>query len=169
MKVLDVMTHSVAACGSEANLAEVGEALWANDCGALPVVDAGRRVLGMITDRDVCIAAATRGLAPQEITARSAMSRRLHGCGPEDDVEKALETMRTCQVRRLPVVDADGTLQGMLSLADVVIYATRSDDPLRPAVAAEAIVETLRGIVRRPRGVRGQTARSRTAAAAGVS
>jgi CBS-domain-containing membrane protein len=99
--------------------------MWNHDCGCLPVVDEQRRVIGMITDRDVCMAALTQGRRLDEMLVSSAMSWRVVACSPSDSIVSAEERMRMNQVRRLPVVDEGGRLLGVLSLADVAREATR--------------------------------------------
>jgi CBS domain-containing protein len=80
------------------------------------------RVTGMITDRDICIAVATRGRPADRIAVREVAQGHAHTCQPDDDAAAALQTMKTHKVRRLPVVDADGHVRGMLSLNDVVTH-----------------------------------------------
>jgi CBS domain-containing protein len=117
------MTSDVKSCRPETNLAEAGRDMWDGDCGVLPVVNDEGRVTGVITDRDICIAVATRGRAADRIAVREVAQDHAHTCLPDDDIIAALRTMKAQQVRRLPVVDADGHLRGMLSLNDVVTHA----------------------------------------------
>lgn len=142
MRIQQIMTADVATCRPDDNLAMVAQVMWDRDCGFVPVVDAAGRVVGVITDRDVCIAAATRRLAPEQITASQAMSHRpIHMIGADDRPEAALATMRRFKVRRLPVAGADGHLDGIVSLNDLVLAALQEDGP-----AAADIVETLAAI-----------------------
>lgn len=98
--------------------------MWEHDCGAVPVVDAERRPCGMITDRDVCMGAYTRGLPLHALRVSEVMSRHVHSCSVEDSLQRAIGTMVEARVRRMPVVAADGRLVGLLSLGDVVRAAT---------------------------------------------
>jgi CBS domain-containing protein len=123
MKVRDLMTSKVRSCRLETNLAEVGKEMWEGDCGALPVVNDEGRVTGIITDRDIAIALATRGRPAGEVAVREVTGDRAQTCLADDDATVALETMKAYKVRRLPVVDADGHLRGVLSLNDVVTHA----------------------------------------------
>lgn len=124
MKVKDVMTSDVKACGPDTNLAEAVKNMWEGDCGALPVVNDDGRVAGMITDRDICIAVATRGRSADRIAVRQvARNQVLHTCLPDDDATVALQAMQAHKVRRLPVVDAEGHLRGIVSLNDIVTHA----------------------------------------------
>jgi CBS domain-containing protein len=123
MKVKEIMTSDVKACGLDTNLASAAEVMWKHDCGALPVVDGGGSVVGMITDRDICIAAATRSRAEGDITIREVLSKPVRSCSPADDIRSAMETMKAQQLRRLPVVDDNGRLAGIVSLHDIAMQA----------------------------------------------
>ncbi|MGH9945089.1 MAG: CBS domain-containing protein, partial [Pyrinomonadaceae bacterium] len=119
MKVSDIMTGDVRACRPENNLAEAARVMWERDCGSVPVVDTSNRVVGMVTDRDICMAVATQNRLASEIRAGEIGLRQVITCSPEADVAAALALMQREQVRRLPVVDAQGALVGILSLHDV--------------------------------------------------
>lgn len=120
MLVKEACTKDVQTCHPEDNLATVGAILWLKDCGALPVVSAGGCVVGMITDRDIAIALATRNRVASELHVEEVMTREVQSCGPDEDVRDALNLMWTRQVRRLPVVDGQGQLCGLFSLTDAV-------------------------------------------------
>jgi CBS domain-containing protein len=123
MKVRDLMTEDVKFCRPETNLAEAVKLMWERDCGVLPIVKGDGTVSGMITDRDVCIAMATRGQTGDRIAVRDVTTGTCYTCSAEDDAAAALQTMKAHKVRRLPVVDARGRLDGILSLNDVVTHA----------------------------------------------
>lgn len=123
MKVRDLMTSDVKTCRRETNLAEAVRDMWEADCGALPVVSDEGRVIGMITDRDICIAVATRGGSADRILVREVAQGHAYTCLPDDDATAALHTMKAHKIRRLPVVDAEGHVRGILSLNDVVTHA----------------------------------------------
>jgi CBS domain-containing protein len=146
MQVKQVMTTDIAACQPDTNLAVVAKLMWDKDCGFVPVIDAAGKVAGVITDRDICIASATRRLLPDQITAAQAMRRPpIHTTQPEATIEKALATMKEYQVRRLPVIAADGTLKGIVSMNDIVLASQQKEGP-SPA----AIVSTLSAICAHP-------------------
>jgi len=146
MQIKNLMTTDVATCRPETNLAIVAKLMWDKDCGFVPVVDAAGKVAGVITDRDICIASATRRLLPDQITAVQAMRRPpIHTTQPEDTIEKALSTMKQFQVRRLPVVAADGTLKGVVSMNDIVLASQRKEGP-----APAEILSTLSVICAHP-------------------
>ena len=123
MKVRDVMTSDVKTCQPETNLAEAVKEMWEGDCGALPVVSDDGRVAGIITDRDICIAVATRGRSADRIAVREVARDHVYTCLPDEDASAALQTMKLHKIRRLPVIDADGHVRGMLSLNDIVTHA----------------------------------------------
>ena len=141
MKVQDIMTRDVASCSLDADVAGVTQLMWDRDCGAIPVVDTTGQVVGMVTDRDICIGLATKGRTAAHVSAREVMSRGLHTCLSDDDVAAALDAMKTAKVRRLPVIDRDGHLKGSLSLNDVVLHTKRKGSP-----SADSVVNALKSI-----------------------
>ena len=123
MTVRDLMTIDVRTCRPDTNVAEAVREMWEGDCGALPVVSDDGRVAGIITDRDICIAVAPRGRPADRIAVREVVRDHVHTCLPEDDATAALQAMKRHKIRRLPVVDAEGHVRGMLSLNDIVTHA----------------------------------------------
>jgi len=143
MKVQDVMTDEVQTCSPETNLATVAMQMWKGDFGAMPVV-AGRKVVGMITDRDICIAAATKHRDPANIRVKEVISGQVFGCSCDTDIHEALKIMQHKQVRRLPIISPeDGRLQGILSINDLALTATTER---KSALSAEDVENTLRAI-----------------------
>jgi CBS domain-containing protein len=143
MTVSDLAKFDVKVCSPETDLASAAKIMWDCDCGVVPVVDKDRKVVGMLTDRDICIAAATRAAKPSDVQVIDVMSREVASCGTQDDVQVALKTMRTRRVRRLPVVDSNDRLAGIISLNDLVVRAScrpKADLP------GEALLDTLRTI-----------------------
>ena len=133
MKVKYVMTDDVKCCNLETNLAAAAKIMWEADCGAIPVTDGQGKVIGVITDRDICIAAATRSRTEGEISVQDVISKNLCACSPHDDVRAALGTMRAQQVRRLPVVGQDGRLAGIISIHDIAVQARSGKGSAVPA------------------------------------
>jgi CBS-domain-containing membrane protein len=125
MKVENLMTKDVWACKRDDKLQVAAQLMWDHDCGCAPVVDEQRRLVGMITDRDICMAALTQGRRLDEMVVSSAMSWRLVACKPSDPIETIEDQMRVNQIRRVPVVDEQYRLIGLLSLADIAREATR--------------------------------------------
>jgi CBS domain-containing protein len=104
MKVRELMTTDVRSCTADTDLGFLVAAFWRNDCGALPVVDDSGKVIGMITDRDISVALATRHKLPADVTVGEVMSPKVYSCGAGEDVRSAMRKMQVGQVRRLPVV-----------------------------------------------------------------
>jgi len=125
MKVKDLMASEVKCCGPLDTLNTAAQLMWDNDIGCVPVVDKDGHVIGMLTDRDICMAAYLQGVALRDSLATSAMSRQVFSCAPEDNVAVAEELMRGKQVRRLPVIDAQGHMAGIISLNDIAREVAR--------------------------------------------
>ena len=138
MKVKELMTSDVKSCGPDTDLAAAAKIMWEGDCGAVPVTDDRGKVIGIITDRDICIAAATRSRREGEIPVREVSSKTLYTCTPGDDVRVALETMKNRKVRRLPVIGQDGQLAGILSIHDIALQARSSRNA---DIAPEAVLD----------------------------
>lgn len=134
MNVQEVMTRTPRTCRSGDSLVSAAKVLWDHDCGAVPVVDDAGRPVGIVTDRDCCMAAYTRGRRFDEITVASAMANVLFTVRADEPLQNAVAIMQQRQVRRLPVIDAQGRLCGILSLADVA----RAGRAVAPAAVAEA-------------------------------
>lgn len=122
-RVLDAMTREVVTCRASDPLSRAAQLMWETDCGAVPVLDHDDKLIGMITDRDICMAAYTQGRALSEVSVSSAMSTTLHTCKPTDSLRELMDTMSERRVRRVPVVDEAGKVVGIVSLADVARLA----------------------------------------------
>lgn len=146
MKVKDVMTAGAKACLPEASLAAAASLMWENDCGALPVVSVEDKVVGMITDRDICFGATTKNRPASEIAVAEVIAGQVFACTPEDDIREALKTMRRERVRRLPVVGADGRLRGIVSMNDVVLKAEEQSNDDVPELSYGDVVQTYKAI-----------------------
>ena len=142
LKVREIMTGDVSFCRQTTSLAEAAITMWQRDCGVVPVVDDEKKVVGMITDRDICMALATKNRAAAQITVGEVTSGQIVACEPGDDAETALKTMRKQQLRRLPVIDGDGVLQGILSISDCLRHAGKGKDK----IARKKIFAALRDI-----------------------
>jgi CBS domain-containing protein len=148
MKVHELMTHTPERCTPDTDLAAAAMIMWRTDCGAVPVVSEGDqpRVLGMITDRDICMAVATRHRRAEEMRVGEVMTGRLVATGPDEDLDEALDLMRLEQVRRLPVVDAEDSLIGILSINDVILEAAAANGPRRASPTSDEVVNAMKGI-----------------------
>jgi CBS domain-containing protein len=148
MKVRELMTGTPCYCGPQANLGTATELMWRANCGFLPVLSAEGKLIGVITDRDICIALGTRNCLASQLNVAELMSGKLHSCGPEDDIHSALQTMGEAKVRRLPVRAQNGTLAGVLSLHDILLRAEPVGYGKTPELSRDEVMRTLRSILR---------------------
>jgi CBS domain-containing protein len=146
MKVQDVMHSKVQSCPPTTNLAAAAAVMWDYDCGALPVVNDTGQVMGMITDRDIAIAAATKGRPAGEIPVSEVISGTMYSCAQDDDIHAALKTMRHAKVRRLPVVNAEGRLQGILCLNDIALRAEVARGKHVPDLSYDEAMSTFKAL-----------------------
>jgi len=147
MKVEKIMQECAWTCRPEDSLNTAAQIMWENDCGCVPVV-AGERIVGMLTDRDVCMAAYLQGKPLRDVPVALAMSKTVHTCATSDDVATAEDMMRTHRIRRLPVVDAKGALAGIVSLSDIAAAARGMPVKTRKG-ALSAVGDTLAAICHR--------------------
>jgi CBS domain-containing protein len=120
MQIAEVMTPGPITCTPDTSVAEAAHLMWEGDCGVLPVVS-DRVLQGVVTDRDLFIALGTRDAKASALTVGSVTRRSPVTCMPRDDVHQAMGKMKTHRVRRLPVVDKDGTLVGIVSMNDLLL------------------------------------------------
>ncbi len=149
MKVKEIMSTNAKVCTLTDNLSSAAGLMWKNDCGIIPVVAEGGKVVGLITDRDICMAATLKNRNLSNIAVEDVISGRVFACKPEDDVRSALKTMQENKVRRLPVVDADGTLEGILSMNDVVLKAEEAREKKASELSYGDVVNTYKSICQR--------------------
>jgi CBS domain-containing protein len=140
MKVKDIMTREPRVCAPETNLAAAGALMLDGDCGILPVVDDGK-IVGVVTDRDMYVALATRDQRASRVAVRDVVQAPAITCGPEDDVRAALATMKQRRVRRLPVEGFGGTVLGIVSMNDILLAIGPNG-----SVGGDEIVDTLQTI-----------------------
>lgn len=149
MKVKDVMTPDAKAIWLTESLADAAKEMWENDCGVLPIIKDGKKVVGVITDRDICMAAAIRDRSPSHISVQEVMNAKLFSATPEDEVAHALKIMREHKVRRMPVLNAEGELEGILSMNDVVLRA-KARNGKKPEIDYADVVKTYQAICEHP-------------------
>lgn len=128
MKVEQLMSRAVETCTPDDSLDGAARIMWERDCGCVPVTerdDEGARVVGMLTDRDICMAAYTQGGRLRDIEVRNVMSKSVCSCRLTDSIETARSILAQNQLHRLPVLDRDDHLVGILSLADIAREASR--------------------------------------------
>lgn len=145
MKIRDVMTEAVVTCHDRDTLHLAAHLMWQHDCGALPVVDDAKVLVGMVTDRDICMGTYTQGKAPQLITVASVMAKRVFAARPEDNLDTIVRLMQDKRVRRVPVIDPDRRPIGIFTVSDLAHLATA---PHHDREQEAALAETLDAIVR---------------------
>ncbi|MFN7588259.1 MAG: CBS domain-containing protein [Planctomycetota bacterium] len=142
MNVKDVMTREVRSVRMADRLDAAARLMWEQDCGIAPVVDSSHVLVGVLTDRDLCMATYTQGRPLSEIPVTAVMARMLRTIKPDDTLATAMGVLQQAQVHRLPVVDARGVLVGLLAVNDLVRLAAT-----RPGVLdATAVVKCLAAI-----------------------
>ena len=146
MKVRDIMATTPAYCNADTNLAAATEIFWKHNCGMLPIVDAEKKVTGVVTDRDICIRLGTQNQRPGEVAVKEVASGKVHSCKPEDDIHTALEIMSKAKVRRLPVVNNEKVLLGVLSMDDVVQKADSIATGKVAELSQVEVMNALRGM-----------------------
>jgi len=142
--VAELMSPQPAVCTAHENLEQAAKRMWEADRGVLPVLDEAERVVAMLTDRDICMAAYTQGRPLREISVRTAMSQQLHSCFAEDTLEHAEQLMIEHQIRRIPVLDAEGRLLGILSLSDLAQAAARVEPGAAGGCGGRSLTATAR-------------------------
>lgn len=143
MRVDQIMTFDPTTCAQSEKLARAADVMREMNVGVVPVVESkdSSRLVGIVTDRDLCMSVICDGLNPIEAAIYQCMSTELVSCGPGDDVEEVMALMRLHQLKRIPVVNPDGNLEGIVSLADL---------SLSESVDALDIDETIREISEPP-------------------
>ena len=146
MKVKEIMTQSAVSCSPDTNVGRAVELMWKRNVGMLPVVGNDGKLIGVVTDRDICIAMGTRNRLPGELTVGEIAVSKVFTCKPDDDVHEALYLMGKQQVRRLPVVNDQGIPQGILSMDDLVVHSEAGK--LRGAceLASEEVTSVLKKV-----------------------
>ena len=124
MKVKDVMHKGVDWVSPETPITELAKLMQAHDIGCIPIGE-DDHLIGMVTDRDiVCKGLARKDFNAAQTTARDVMTEGIHCCREDDDLAKAMHHMETLKIRRLPVINKNRRMVGMISLGDVSHYAT---------------------------------------------
>ncbi len=119
MRTREIMTGPALTCGADDTLGRAAQLMWENDCGVVPIVEQSGRLVGMVTDRDICMATYTQNKAPGQIPVNTVMTREVVSCHLDDTIEKAERLMKDRQVRRIPIVDDNEQPLGVLSLNDI--------------------------------------------------
>ena len=142
MHIKDLMSSPVVTCPTGTTLDQAARLMWEFDCGIIPVINDEGRLAGVVTDRDICMAAYTQGKTLREIPVTIAMAKQVIAVYANDSVESAEELMSANQIRRLPVLDADSRPIGLLSLNDLARAAGRS----KRSLAEHEVVRTMASV-----------------------
>ena len=146
MNVQSLMTKDPKCCRAEDSLRTAAHLMWECDIGSIPVVDQEQRVVGMITDRDICMDAYFQDRPVSEIRVHQAMASKVIACRPEDDVKTAERLMRDNQIRRLPVINRQGHLLGVVSVNDLARRAASDRHLSAPQLAETGVLTTIAAI-----------------------
>jgi CBS domain-containing protein len=141
LKACDLMSSPVRTCWRDTDLGTVTKLMFDHHCGFIPVIDVSGGVVGVLTDGDIGVARAAHRLLPEQITAAQAMVAPIHGCLPDAGISDVLETMKQFRVRRLPVVDSDRHLHGVISISDILLSVAQRYEP-----AAMEVISTMAAI-----------------------
>lgn len=148
MRVEHLMTKQVKSCSPSDTLERAAQLMWDGDCGCVPVCAGNgvNRVVGVITDRDVCMSALFQGKPLRELAVSEAMAKQLLACKASDSLANVEKTMREARIRRLPVVDDQGALIGIIGLADLAREAARERTAAKQEVTESEVGDTLAAI-----------------------
>jgi CBS domain-containing protein len=125
MQVKDIMSRDVEFVTNNNTLQEAAEKMKDLDVGELPIV-VGKEAVGIITDRDIVVRGVAHGLDPKAATVVDAMTEKIIVCREDDEIEKVARTMGAKKIRRLPVMDNDGQMSGVVSLGDLALNLDKS-------------------------------------------
>lgn len=151
MRIEELMTPFPTTCGPDDTLSDAASRMGICNCGCVPVTDKRRRVVGMITDRDICMATVLRGPNLEGVTVGQVMARDVRACNPKDDLVEAQAIMQEAGVRRLPVVDESDQLVGVISLTDLAREAGRESERGNSGISKAEVGKILATLSHPPR------------------
>ena len=135
----ELMTPSPTCCRAQHTIIEVAEIMRREDVGLVPVVeDATNKLIGVITDRDIVMNVVAAGRDPRGTAVSEVMTSEPYSCQEQDSIETVMQQMAAQQVRRVPIVDSQGAIVGIVSQADI---ATRLSNPRETGEVVQAISE----------------------------
>jgi CBS domain-containing protein len=146
MKIRELMTERVCTCRAQDSLAKAAQIMWESDCGSVPVLDDKGLVVGIITDRDIAMAAYLQGKTLADARVFTVMARDLETISADDSPAMAELVMQRRQVRRLPVVDDEGKLLGIISLGDLAHYMAAEQSFGSDGMTWSAVAHTLAAV-----------------------
>lgn len=146
MRLKEIMVEDTKTCRPNQSLLDAARLMRQVNCGAVPIVDENKKVLGILTDRDICLCSADRDRKLSDIRISEAMTPKAYSCHPNDTLDNALETMREHQVRRVPIVDDKGVLKGIVTMDDIICKSAKKLDATEARRSYEEVVGTLQDI-----------------------
>lgn len=153
MKVKDIMTaRSLKCCSLDTTLIEITKIMKESNCGALPVVDKDKKVLGIITDRDICLSMAKKNIDSfSDLTVGHIMKSKIHTVHIDDDIATVFRLMRINQIGRLPVVDKKGILKGIVSLHNIInkLISNGNNELVDLSYSGENLIKTIQAVSNR--------------------
>ncbi|OGI31716.1 MAG: hypothetical protein A2287_04410, partial [Candidatus Melainabacteria bacterium RIFOXYA12_FULL_32_12] len=123
MKSRDVMTKFIKMCRPECTAKDAVQVMKELNCGAVPVVNENNEILGIVTDRDIALYTVLNNKDPEKTLVKEFMSKPVVTCHPDDDIDVVIEKMRKNKVRRIPVVDENNKVVGIISLGDIAVIS----------------------------------------------
>ncbi len=152
MKIDRIMEKEVITCGPEDSLDSIALLMWNHDCGAIPIIGSDRHPLGMITDRDIAMASALQHKPLWQIKAQEvANGRKVVTCRSGASAEEAMRKMGEHGVRRLPIIDSSGCIQGLLSLDDAVRHTGLGKSSDSSTLPYEEVLSALKEVCQQQR------------------
>jgi|SRR5262245_7764469 len=139
-KVRDIMTKDPVCCTPQDSVTETARVMKGEDVGSVPVVKdrTTKKLVGIVTDRDLALKVLAERRDPNNTRVEEVMTRNPLSCREDDDLENCLDSMEKRQIRRMPIVDRQDRIVGIIAQADV---ATRAGEPEKTAELVEEISE----------------------------
>lgn len=128
MKCKDMMTSNPSYCSPEDISVKPAQIMRDEDVGIVPVCEQDKKLVGVVTDRDICLTVVAEARNPNDVKVSECMSEELITCKPEDDVQKAADLMKEYQVRRIPVIDDQNRIVGMIAQADIALKVGKPEE-----------------------------------------
>lgn len=146
MRANEIMIEPIVTCQSNESLADAARKLWDHDCGALPIVNDQGVLVGMLTDRDICMSALMQGKPLSELSIPHAMSKVVYAVTASTPIREIKELMAVQQIRRVPVADANGKPIGIITINDLLRAAARTGDGMTKAAQTVAAISQPRPV-----------------------
>jgi CBS domain-containing protein len=147
MNITELMVKDVTSCNPDTDLETAGRMMWDHNCGAIPVLDNEGHPIGMVTDRDIAMSAVLNHKPLWEISSRDVIgTREVFTCHMDDDIQSALSLMQSHKIRRLPITNSDGRLEGILTIDDIVAGSKKKEGKTIPPLSFEDAMGTLKAV-----------------------